>query len=158
MELITTKEAVSIIGCTFKKFEKYLSKRVITPNKKVSGRNYFDKAVVKSFVPPPKRKPQKRKVSSATKKSQLQEVIEKWQVHKADTNSADVQIGIHTEKITQIELEMKNYSREDSEFSNLRKQLVKHVVERRRLLNYLEKTNYSRFRRAVERIYPRKVA
>ena len=59
------------------------------------------------------------------------------------------EIGIHTEKIGQLERDMKGVSYEDPLFANMSTLLIKHVCERRRLLNYLQISDYRRYRRAV---------
>ena len=67
-----------------------------------------------------------------------------------DTSSADVQIGVYTEKIEQLEMDMKGVRHDDPVFAKMRSLLIKHVFERRRLLNYLQNSDYVRYRRAME--------
>lgn len=80
----------------------------------------------------------------------LADVIDKWQVHSKDTSSADVQIGIYTEKIKQLEVQMRQVAITDPVFKKMRYQLLRHVGERRRLLKYLEISDYTRYRKALE--------
>ncbi len=152
-ELITTKEAISLLGCSSATFKGYLKRRDLHSSKKVGGKNYFDKDMILNFTPtdPLTKKGPKfnRPSNSGIGKTELLDVIEKWRVNSRDTGSADVQIGIYTEKITQMEEEIKHIPTEDPDFKTMRYKLLRHVGERRKLLIYLKMSDYVRYRRAL---------
>ena len=81
--------------------------------------------------------------------TELMDIIDKWQVNANDNSSADVEIGMHTEKIFQLEDAIKRISREDLEFKNMRYKLLWHLGERRKLLHYLQISDYGRYRKAI---------
>ena len=64
-----------------------------------------------------------------------QNVIKSFKVHDSDTGSADVQIALLTESITELTKHLKDHKKD---FSS-RRGLIKKVSERRRLLKYLER-------------------
>lgn len=152
-ELITTKEAISLLECSLSTFKAYLKRQDLHPSQKVGGKNYFDKNTILNFTPPnplTKKGPKFNRTSrSGMGKTELIDVIEKWRVNSRDTSSADVQIGIYTEKITQMEEEIKHIPTEDPDFKNMRYKLLRHVGERRKLLIYLKMSDYVRYRRAL---------
>ena len=151
VKLVNTEQAIKMIGCSKHAFKGYLVKGKIYPCKKEGGRNFYSEESIKNFTPPaqsvsPNRRFPQRKSSAP---ADMKNVVDKWKTSSHDTSSADVQIGIHTEKIGQIERDMKGVSYEDPLFANMRTLLIKHVCERRRLLNYLQISDYRRYRRAV---------
>ena len=79
-------------------------------------------------------------------------VISRWQVHAEDTTSCGIKIGVYTEKISQLEDEMKRLKVSDPIKKVLRGKLIQSVGERRRLLNYLKETDYSRYTQANNRL------
>ena len=79
-------------------------------------------------------------------------IIEKWGVNKNDKSSADVEIGIYTERIRIVEEKIKRFSVEDSRFRIMRFKLIRYVAERRKLLHYLKISDYRRYQRAMELI------
>lgn len=147
--LIDGKEGMKIIGCSRGSFQGYISKGMIESCCIVGRQRFFDKELIENFVMPTKSSTYKRQ---RTKKSFDVETIKKWQTTSCDTGSSDVEIGSHTEKILELEINMKSISTTDPSFSNMRKLLVKHVVERRRLLNYLQTTNFQRYKKALSLI------
>ncbi|EKD33404.1 MAG: SSU ribosomal protein S15P [uncultured bacterium] len=64
-----------------------------------------------------------------------QKIIEKFQTHKNDTGSPQVQIAILTEEIKELTKHLKSHKKD---FSS-RRGLMKKVNERRKLLKYLER-------------------
>ena len=155
-ELITTKEAISILGCTPGAFKGYIRRGNLSPDKKAKGRSYFKKEKIVDFSPMSthiRNRPSfNRHTGSGLNNTDLSDVIEKWRVNSRDSASADVQIGIYTEKIRQVEIEMKRISTANPDFINMRYTLLRHVGERRKLLHYLEISDYGRYRRAMELI------
>lgn len=65
------------------------------------------------------------------------DLVTKYQTHKEDTGSAKVQIAVLTEKINQLTGHLKEHRKDfDSRVG-----LLKMVGKRRRLLNYLAKSD-----------------
>jgi small subunit ribosomal protein S15 len=64
-------------------------------------------------------------------------IIQKFQTHKNDTGSTEIQIALLTEEIKQLAEHLKRHKKD---FSSRRGLLMK-VGERRALLHYLEKEN-----------------
>ena len=68
-------------------------------------------------------------------------IIKKYQTHKSDTGSPEVQVALLTEEIRQLTEHLKVHAKD---FSS-RRGLVRKVNERRRLLRYLEQEDKGRF-------------
>ena len=161
-ELITTKEAASILNRTPLTVKKYIQTRKLVPDQKIGAENFFEKEKVlyfKSSLSSKKTSPTRRlnsrssfktRVSHGLPESELIGVVEKWGVNAEDSSSADVEIGVLTERISQIESELRRISIEDSDFRNMRYKLLWHVGERRKLLKYLEMSDFRRYLKAVE--------
>lgn len=79
-------------------------------------------------------------------------VISRWKIHAEDTASCGIEIGVYTEKIVQLEDEMKQLKGSDPLKKVLRGKLIQSVGERRRLLNYLKATDHSRYTQANNRL------
>lgn len=80
------------------------------------------------------------------------EILKKFQLHEKDTGSADVQIAILSERIT----ELKEHRKVAPQDKNSRLALLKLVEQRRRLLNYLNSTDTKRYRSLISRLGLRK--
>ena len=65
------------------------------------------------------------------------DLVKKYQTHKNDTGSAEVQIVLLTEKILDLAKHLKKHAKD----SDSRRGLLIMVGKRRRLLNYLKKNN-----------------
>ncbi len=65
------------------------------------------------------------------------DLIKKYQTHKKDTGSADVQVVLLTEKIADLAKHLKKHAKD----SDSRRGLLIMVGKRRRLLNYLRKSD-----------------
>jgi len=63
------------------------------------------------------------------------DLVKKYQTHKKDTGSADVQVILLTEKIAELAKHLKKHAKD----SDSRRGLLIMVGKRRRLLNYLQK-------------------
>lgn len=69
------------------------------------------------------------------------DLIKKYQSHKEDTGSTEVQIAILTKKISELTKHLKEHKKDfDS-----RRGLLMMVGKRRRLLNYLKKTEEEKY-------------
>lgn len=85
-------------------------------------------------------------------KGTKEEITKKFQLHEKDTGSADVQIAILTERITEITDHLKVSPKDYSS----RLSLLKLVGQRRKLLDYLNSTDTNRYKKLVKKLNLRK--
>ena len=85
-------------------------------------------------------------------KGTKEEITKKFQLHEKDTGSADVQIAILTEHIT----EPKEHLKRSPKDQNSRLALLKLVGQRRKLLEYLNSTDTERYKNLIARLNLRK--
>ena len=81
-----------------------------------------------------------------------QNVIEPNRLHETDTGSPEVQIAILTERINHLNEHLKLFKKDN----HSRRGLLKMVGARRGLLNYLIKTDITRYRAIIEKLGLRK--
>lgn len=79
-------------------------------------------------------------------------LIENFQLHEKDTGSADVQIAILTERINELTEHLQSHKKDHSS----RRGLLMMVGQRRRLLDYLHKTDTSRYQAITKKLKLRK--
>jgi len=79
-------------------------------------------------------------------KKQKQNIINKYKTHETDTGSPQVQIAILTSEIKDLTSHLRTHKKD---FSS-RRGLLKKVVERRRLLKYLEREDEKAYTDIVE--------
>jgi len=161
-ELVTTKEAADLLNRAPLTVNKYVQIGKLVPDQRIGTKNFFEKEKILYFKsslsskkPSPTRRLNSRssfktRVSHGLPESELIGIVEKWGVNAEDTSSADVEIGVLTEKILQIESELRRISIEDADFRDMRYKLLWHVGERRKLLKYLEMSDFRRYLKAVE--------
>lgn len=82
---------------------------------------------------------------TATKKKSL---IEEYRTHQMDTGSAEVQIAVLSERIANLTEHFKEHQKDH----HSRRGLLQLVSRRRRLLDYLLRTEINRYRKIVERL------
>lgn len=75
-------------------------------------------------------------------------IIKKFQTHKGDTGSPEVQIAILTTEIAYVADHLKKHKKDN----HSRRGLLKMVGNRRRLLRYLKSEDEKRFEKLVERL------
>ncbi|MEX0962243.1 MAG: 30S ribosomal protein S15 [Simkaniaceae bacterium] len=85
-------------------------------------------------------------------KGTKEEITKKYQLHEKDTGSADVQIAILTERITELQDHLKRHPKDHAK----RLALFKLVGQRRKLLNYLNSTDTKRYQILINRLKLRK--
>jgi small subunit ribosomal protein S15 len=68
--------------------------------------------------------------------------------HEADTGSSEVQVALLTERINGLSEHFKTHKKDH----HSRRGLLKLVSQRRRLLNYLRRTNPDRYRALIQRL------
>ena len=72
-------------------------------------------------------------------------VIEKHRLHTTDTGSADVQVALLTHRINSLA----EHLRSNKHDNHSRRGLLKMVGHRRRLLNYLSRTEHDRYLKLI---------
>lgn len=78
--------------------------------------------------------------------------IQGFQQHDKDTGSADVQIALLTQRITQLTEHLKTHSKDHAS----RRGLLMMVAKRRSLLDYLKRTAGERYKSVLEKLNLRK--
>lgn len=81
-------------------------------------------------------------ISGATK----QEVIEKYKQHENDTGSPEVQIALLTARLDELSEHFKSHNKDH----HSRRGLLKIVSQRRRLLDYLKREDFERYKKLIE--------
>jgi len=82
---------------------------------------------------------------SQENKDRREDLIKKYQTHKDDTGSTEVQIAILTKKVSDLTKHLKDHKKDfDS-----RRGLLMMVGKRRRLLNYLRKTEEEKYTKLI---------
>ncbi len=85
-------------------------------------------------------------------KQAKQGVIEAYRLHGTDTGSAEVQIALLSSRIAHLTEHFKIHKKDH----HSRRGLLKLVSQRRRLLDYLKRTEYERYLTVIERLGLRK--
>jgi small subunit ribosomal protein S15 len=80
------------------------------------------------------------------------EITKQFQLHPKDTGSADVQIALLTARINELTEHLQSNGKDHSS----RRGLLKMVGERRRLLDYLSRTDTARYQDLIKRLNLRK--
>jgi len=87
-----------------------------------------------------------------TTKQQKTELITNYATHMGDTGSPEVQIALLSNRITYLTEHFKSHAKDH----HSRRGLLKLVGRRRRLLDYLKKTNLERYRTIIDKLGIRK--
>jgi len=85
-------------------------------------------------------------------KAKKQDIVNKYQHHKGDTGSTEVQVALLTERINQLTGHMVANRHDYS----TQRGLLKLVVQRRRLLSYLSKEDVGRYHKLIKDLGLRK--
>lgn len=93
---------------------------------------------------------EKTKHVIATKEKQ--EIIESVRLHSKDTGSADAQIAVLTARINELGSHLQKHQKDHSS----RRGLLRMVVRRRRLLEYLGRTDPERYQKILKTLNLRK--
>lgn len=75
-------------------------------------------------------------------------IIKKFQTHKDDTGSPEVQMAILSREIEQVSEHLKTHRKDN----HSRRGLLKMVGNRRRLLRYLKNEDQKRYEKIVEKL------
>ncbi len=71
--------------------------------------------------------------------------IEKYRIHTSDTGSTEVQVAVLTENINYLTAHFRAHAKDH----HSRRGLLKMVGRRRRLLDYLKRTNVDGYRKII---------
>jgi small subunit ribosomal protein S15 len=85
-------------------------------------------------------------------KTQKHTLIEDYKIHETDTGSPEVQIAILSSRILYLTEHFKIHKRDH----HSRRGLLKLVSQRRKLLDYLKKSDKPRYEKVIERLEIRK--
>jgi small subunit ribosomal protein S15 len=88
---------------------------------------------------------------STTKQEKIS-IVNTYRVHDSDTGSPEVQIALLSNRITYLTEHFKTHAKDH----HSRRGLLKLVGRRRRLLDYLKKTDVERYRTIIEKLGIRK--
>jgi small subunit ribosomal protein S15 len=88
----------------------------------------------------------------ALTKEKKSELVKKFGKAQTDTGSTEVQLALVIERINQLRDHFATHKKDH----NSRRGLLKLVGQRRRLLNYLKKTNLERYREVLKKLNIRK--
>jgi small subunit ribosomal protein S15 len=84
----------------------------------------------------------------AITKERVVELLEEYQRHGKDTGSSEVQVALLTTRIQNLTAHVQTHTKDHSS----RRGLMKLVGQRRRLLNYLQKTDIDVYRTLITRL------
>jgi small subunit ribosomal protein S15 len=80
------------------------------------------------------------------------EIIDRFKLHESDTGSPEVQIALLSNRIQYLTDHFQIHKKDH----HSRRGLLKLVGQRRRLLNYLKKTNVTRYQNIIKELGLRK--
>ena len=80
------------------------------------------------------------------------DVISKYRLHESDTGSSEVQVALLSQRIEYLTEHFKTHKKDH----HSRRGLLKLVGQRRRLLDYLKRSNIDRYRTVVSSLNLRK--
>ena len=80
------------------------------------------------------------------------EIVDHFRLHQKDTGSAEVQIALLSKRITYLTDHFKIHKKDH----HSRRGLLKLVGQRRRLLNYLKRTDVKRYKNIIKELGIRK--
>ncbi len=85
-------------------------------------------------------------------KEQKQSIVREYRKHESDTGSCEVQIAVLTSRIAYLTEHFKLHKKD----YHSRRGLLKLVNQRRKLLTYLSRTDYERYKELIGRLGLRK--
>jgi small subunit ribosomal protein S15 len=88
----------------------------------------------------------------AVTKEVKETIVKQYQLHPTDTGSSQVQIAILTERIKELTKHFETHKKDN----HSRRGLLKLVARRRKLLDYLKRTNIEQYNQIVDRLGLRK--
>lgn len=89
-----------------------------------------------------------KEVNMSLTSTETAEILKEHQRDNNDTGSPEVQVAILTAKITKLTEHFKTHNKDH----HSRRGLLWMVSQRRKILNYLKKTDIERYRKLIERL------
>jgi small subunit ribosomal protein S15 len=89
---------------------------------------------------------------TSSAEAHTQELIQTYRRHESDTGSPEVQIALLSDRIVYLTEHFKTHAKDH----HSRRGLLKLVGQRRRLLDYLKRTDVERYKSVIERLGIRK--
>ncbi len=80
------------------------------------------------------------------------EIVKKFKTHEKDTGSPEVQVALLTKRINELNLHFKTHKKD----FHSRRGLLKLVGRRKRLLEYLKRKDYDRYKKLIQELSLRK--
>jgi small subunit ribosomal protein S15 len=74
------------------------------------------------------------------------DIVKKYQTHKNDTGSTEVQVALLSTKIAELARHLKKHAKD----SDSRRGLLMMVGKRRKLLNYLKKSDPKKYEKLIK--------
>jgi small subunit ribosomal protein S15 len=84
----------------------------------------------------------------ATVKELKEKIVSDYKTHTSDTGSSQVQIALLTQRINELTEHFKVHNKDN----NSRRGLLKMVSRRRKLLDYLRKTNINEYHEIIKKL------
>lgn len=81
-------------------------------------------------------------------KQEKKKIIQKHHIHETDTGSSEVQIALLSKKIDKLVLHLKKHPKD----VHSKRGLIRMVVKRKKLLNYLKKESEKRYNKIIKEI------
>jgi small subunit ribosomal protein S15 len=88
----------------------------------------------------------------AVQQQQTRAIVDEHRLHESDTGSPEVQVALLTSRITYLTEHFKSHPKDH----HSRRGLLKLVGQRRRLLDYLKRTDFGRYKGLIGRLGLRK--
>jgi len=85
-------------------------------------------------------------------KDTKQKLIGRFQINEKDTGSSEVQVAVLTERIRNLTEHFKSHQKDN----HSRKGLLTMVSTRKKLLNYLRRTDYNKYVKIIQELELRK--
>jgi len=154
-ELLDTKQATELLGVSYRTLLGYVSKKDLTPQK-TKGKSYFCKEALETFKHVKKtRQTQRRGFNSPTSKwfsHDEMQVIGDFRLHKKDTGSVDVEIGLLSMRIEKMIDELKRCQDDKMMWKLIRLKLIQAIGQRRKCLSFLQQTDTARYQYIMEKL------
>ena len=84
--------------------------------------------------------------------AEKQEIIKAYATHEGDTGSPEVQVAVLTTRINELTEHLKTHKKDH----HSRRGLLKMVSRRRKLLDYLKRTDVAAYRKLIDTLQLRK--
>jgi len=154
-ELLDKEQAARFLGVSVNTLSQYVSRQGLA-TEKVKGTNFFSKDTLAAFQQEKARKKHERSTlpSYTSKKFGADEyqVVQEWQLHKHDTASVDVEIGLLSLRIEKMLDDLKRYQGDKMMQKLIRLKLIQAIGQRRKCLSFLQQTDTVRYNHIIAKL------